>query len=194
MLWEGPGAVVPPPSDAERFFIHCTSPGPFNGREIDELFVSDTEMRIFLLYAPPVSISMSVLAKLESARRQGKLDLDFGRKMLRAAALLNGDEPSDNDVLRHLVRGFMLSGDVPSLLVSLSTLAVFLALVDKDPMVGYKWMKANRLSFFSIPGFKSGIVGDLARLTTNGEKLGFSASEVEMFSLLHEKLQPLKDK
>ena len=183
-----------PPSEDMRVFIHCTSPGPFNGEEIDELFVSDTEMRLFLLFAPPVSISMSVLAKFESARRQGKLDLDFGKKVLRTGAVINGDEPSENDILRHLIRGFKLSGDVPSLLVSLSTLAVFFSLVDKDPMVGYKWMKANRLSFFSIPGFKSGIVDDLSALSTQGKMLGFKEDEIEMFTLLHEKLLPLKDK
>jgi len=183
-----------PPSDDIRAFVHCTSPGPFNGTEIDELFVSDTEMRLSLLFAPPVSISMSVLAKLESARRQGKLDLDFGNKLLRTGSVLNGDVPSENDVLRHLVRSFKLEGDVPSLMVSLSTLAVFFSLVDKDPMVGYEWMKANRLSFFSIPGFKSGILNDLSRLSAGGETLGFREDEIEMFTILHEKLLPLKDK
>mmetsp|Transcript_61241 Transcript_61241/g.181118 ORF Transcript_61241/g.181118 Transcript_61241/m.181118 type:complete len:514 (-) Transcript_61241:103-1644(-) len=184
-----------PPSSNDHVFIHCTSPGPFNGKEADELFVSDTEMCLFLLYAPPVSISLSVLAKLESARRQGTLDLDFGRKLLSARSpVQNGNVPSDNDVLRQLVRGFKFKGDTPSQLISIVTLAISLALIDEDPMVGYEWMKANRLSFFSIPGFKSGIVKDLAKLARDGTKLGFTEGDIRVFDLLQEKLKPLEGK
>lgn len=108
--------------------------------------------------------------------------------------LVNGDIPSDNDVLLHLVHAFQLDGEVPDLLRSLSTLAIFLAIVDKDPMVGYEWMKSNRLSFFSIPGFKSGIVDDLNKMIGDGEKLGFTDNEIRMFKLLSGKLEVLKDK
>ena len=163
--------------------------------EIEELFISKKEMRLFMLYAPPVSISPSVQARLEAARKKGSLDLEFGAELLRAGSMLvNGDIPSDNDVLLHLVHAFQLDGEVPDLLRSLSTLAIFLAIVDKDPMVGYEWMKSNRLSFFSIPGFKSGIVDDLNKMIGDGEKLGFTDNEIRMFKLLSGKLEVLKDK
>ncbi len=58
----------------------------FSGNDIDELFLSHQEMVIFLLFALPVSISMSCLAMLEAARRNGRLDLQFGRQLLHALA------------------------------------------------------------------------------------------------------------
>ena len=188
-----------PPSEDETIFVHCTSPGPFNGTEIEELFISKKEMRLFMLFAPPVSISPSVQARLEAARKKGGLDLEFGAELLRAGSILvNGDIPSDNDVLLHLIQAFQLDGEVPGIVKgmirSLSTLAIFLAIVDKDPMVGYEWMKSNRLSFFSIPGFKSGIVDDLNKMIEDGEKLGFTDNEIRMFKLLSGKLEVLKDK
>jgi len=189
---------VLPPSDQKRVFIHCTCPGPFNpDREWNnETFVSDSEMRLLALYVPPISISLSVLAKVESARRRGTLDIDFGIKLLRAKSLLqNGDSkiPTDNDILRQLIIGTKLNGEDSDHLVSLPNLALFLALVDTDPMVGYNWMKSNRLSFFSIPGFKSGIVNSMGRLAKDGKKLGLAESDIIMCELLQEKLLPLKD-
>jgi len=183
-----------PPDSDNPVFIHCTSPGPFNDNEVDEIFVSDKKIDLYPIYAPPISISLSVLAKLESSRRLGKLDVDFGNKLLRSGSILqNGDIASGEDVLRHLIRGFKFEGSVPDQLGSTTTLAVFFALIDKDPIVGYEWMKQNRLSFFYIPGFKSGIVDDLSTLIQDGWKLGLSESAVKMLELLHEKLQPLKE-
>ena len=182
-------------SDDETVFVHCTSPGPFNGKEIEQLFPSKKEMRLFLLFAPPVSISPSLMAKLEAARKKGTMDLEFGAELLRARSLLvNGDIPSENDILLNLIRPFELDGEVPGLLRSLSTLAIFFAIVDKDPTVGYEWMKSNRLSFFSIPGFKSGLFEDLTKVVKDGKKLGFTENEIEMFKILRGKLVVLKDK
>ena len=184
-----------PPSDDETVFVHCTSPGPFNGKEIKQLFPSKKEMRLSLLFAPPVSISPSLLAKIEAARSKGTMDLEFGAELLRNGSMLvNGDISSENDILLNLIRPFEIDGEVPSLLRSLSTLAIFFAVVDKDPVVGYKWMKSNRLSFFSIPGFKSGLFEDLTKVVEDGEKLGFTENEIEMFKVLRGKLGVLKDK
>ena len=47
-------------------------------------------------------------------------------------------------------------------------LAIFIAMLDKDPMVGYNWLKSNRLSVFSIPGFKGHIVEDMETIVTKG--------------------------
>jgi len=183
-----------PPSEDETIFVHCTSPGPFNGKEIEQLFPSETEMRLSLLFAPPVSISPSILAKMEAARKKETMDLEFGTELLRARSLsANGDIPSENDVLLNLIHPFEIDGEVTGLLRSLSTLAVFLAIVDKDPMVGYQWMKSNRLSFFSIPGFKSGIVEDLTKLIKDGKEIGFAENEIKMFELLRGKLEVLKN-
>lgn len=184
-----------PPSEDETVFVHCTSPGPFNGKEIEQLFPSKKEMRLFLLFAPPVSISPSILAKLEASRKKGTMDLEFGAELLRSRSMLiNGDIPSENDILLNLIRPFELDGEVPGLLRSLSTLAIFFAVVDKDPMAGYEWMRSNRLSFFSIPGFKSGLVADLTKVVEDGNKLGFTENEIAMFELLRGKLGVLKDK
>jgi hypothetical protein len=152
-------------------------------------------MRLFLLFAPPVSISPSILAKLEASRKKGTMDLEFGAELLRSRSMLiNGDIPSENDILLNLIRPFELDGEVPGLLRSLSTLAIFFAVVDKDPMAGYEWMRSNRLSFFSIPGFKSGLVADLTKVVEDGNKLGFTENEIAMFELLRGKLGVLKDK
>jgi hypothetical protein len=188
-----------PPSN-EYSFIHCTSPGPFNGNKIDELFPSDEEMRLFLLFAPPVSVSMSCLAKLESARRNGTLDLNVGRKLLIESGIVDesnpaqGSELTENDVLRHLVHGYSLSGDSSRQLDPIKLLAVFLVLLDKDPMVGYKWLAQNRLSFFSVPGFKCGIYEDLLEIAAKKKTFGISDSEAKLLLLMSAKLEPLKGK
>merc|ERR1712139_618046 len=57
--------------------VHCASPGPFNDCEEDKIFVSDTELQLNQIVVPPVCQSSFLLATIETARRQGQLDLEF---------------------------------------------------------------------------------------------------------------------
>lgn len=189
-------------SDGDHVFVHCTSPGPFNDIGTDELFHSDREMSLGLLVVPPISISMSILAKLESARMKGKLDLAFGRELLKESSINvnSGDSYSENDILQYVIRGLTLKSpgkggeDVMEQVRTIVTLGAFLAVLDPDPMVGYNWLSSNRLSFFSIPNFKSHLVEDLCELVAKGEKLGYPSEEVKMIRRMVEKLEPLRGK
>lgn len=182
-------------------FIHCTSPGPFNGRKVDELFPSEKQLNLFLLFAPPVSISMSVLAYLEACRMKGSLDLSFGKTLVNAMVKGSKDEHkalfSDNQVLNRLICGFGVSENdtlKQGAFRSIVTLAMFLALASKEPLESYKWMSTNRLSLLSIPGSKCGICQSLDVLIADGNKFGYDESEIQMFRLLNEKLEPLRNK
>lgn len=180
-------------------FIHCTSPGPFNGNNTDELFPSEKEMNLFLLFAPPVSISMSVLAYLEACRLKGSLDIMFGRHLLNTIdnSSMDSNGLTDNQVLNELIRGLGLSESDPlkrGPLRSIVTLAMFLAIASKDPLESYNWISSNRLSLLSIPGTKCGICQNLDVLIQKGKTFDYKESELQMFCLLREKLEPLRNK
>merc|ERR1712224_541296 len=73
-------------------------------------------------------------------------------------------------------------------------LALFVALADADPLVGYNWLANNRLSLLSIPGFKCGIFETISKISNEGEGfLDFSSNEIRMLKLLANKLEVLKD-
>ena len=65
------------------------------------------ELRLHMLFPPPVTASLACLAFLEAARSKGTLDLEFGRKLINARD--GGKEPTvaltDNQVLHELIRG-----------------------------------------------------------------------------------------
>jgi len=179
-------------TNKEHIFVHCTSPGPFNGKGQSVLFDSDYKMGLELLFDPPVSISMSCLAKIESARKLGTLDIEFGRELLKKK------DASPNDILRHLVKGLeLITYNEPggtNLLDELRSninLAIFIAILDPDPMTGYNWLKSNRLSAFSIPGFKGHIVEDMNTLVAKGKQLGSPSDQLEMIKKIADKLEPL---
>jgi len=72
-------------------------------------------------------------------------------------------------------------------------LALFLVIADVDIMVGYQWLKQNRLSFLSIPGFKCKIYETMKLLSEKEDGfLGLSSREIRMLDLLATKLVPLK--
>lgn len=180
-------------------FVHCTSPGPFNGKEDNNLFKSDGHLTLGSIVPPPKSLSMSFVAKLESARRQGTLDLDFGRQMLAVLEKIGSPECnlaekySENDILQAFFCGMHAKkGDNLLPLQPIFTLACFFALLDKDPMVAYNWQKGNRLTFLSIPGFKVQIYEDVKTLCSKGKQLGFSDEKVQVFNMLAEKLTQLE--
>ena len=180
----------------DHIFVHCTSPGPFNGNAATELFVSDKVMNLFFLFAPPVPISMSCLAMLESARRKGTLDLEFGRKIILESGAydVDGDSLKENDILRLLVTGYNVASDAQGQIKPLKLLALFLALMNKDPLVSYNWIEGNRLSFFSIPGFKGHAYEDMYHLANKYHDLEYSENDAKVFSILAEKLKPLEGK
>eukprot|EP00546_Thalassionema_frauenfeldii_P013911 CAMPEP_0178927602 /NCGR_PEP_ID=MMETSP0786-20121207/19301_1 /TAXON_ID=186022 /ORGANISM="Thalassionema frauenfeldii, Strain CCMP 1798" /LENGTH=170 /DNA_ID=CAMNT_0020603097 /DNA_START=6 /DNA_END=518 /DNA_ORIENTATION=+ len=170
-------------------------------------------MNLLLLYSPPISISMSCLGYLESARVKNELDIEFGRKLLGVSAAGGKElnDMNDNDVLGKLL--FTLEEKVSTdkedegkigsndnnfgTMAKLATLnlALFLALANVDPLVGYNWLKQNRLSFVSIPGFKCKIYETMTLLSQEKEGfLGMSSNEIKIFGMLATKLEPLKGK
>jgi hypothetical protein len=180
----------------ECVFVHATSPGPFNGSGPNTtIFNSAKTMTLKLVFAPPISLSMSVVAKIEAARRNGTLDLDFMRRLVLA---LEEDKPgnnnknfTENDLLNALIRPFINSF---SLFRPMINLATFLAILDQDPMVGMNWMKQNRLSILCYPdaGFKSETCDDLRMLRSKGNSLGLPENDMRMLEVLSEKLKPLE--
>mmetsp|Transcript_7980 Transcript_7980/g.17116 ORF Transcript_7980/g.17116 Transcript_7980/m.17116 type:complete len:538 (+) Transcript_7980:138-1751(+) len=185
-------------------FIHCTCPGPENGNSNFDLFASDHQLNLNLLFAPPVPISMSVLAYLESARINGTLDLSFGRQLLRSLEIDAVAEQGagrdmkdlpENEVLGRLISGIGLNeDDKRDSFQSILNLALFLAIANEDPMVGYQFLKENRLSFFSIPGFKGEVYETMGILLDRAKPLGYSDGEKRMFQLLRDRLQILEGK
>jgi hypothetical protein len=180
-------------------FVHCTSPGPFNGRTVSSIFEDSHRMTLNALFAPPIPISFSVLAALESSLRKGTLDLAFARKLIKESYGEDADSLDENEVISRLVGGgYQLGGggmkNLAEQLQPMKLLALFFCLYDKDPMIAYKWIKGNRLSFFSIPGFKGHLYENITMITSEGHDLGFSDEDVKLHQLLSTKLEPLKGK
>ena len=162
------------------------------------VYNSENLLTLELILFVPVSISMSCIAKLESARLQGTIDLDLGRQLL-------GDKgASAEDVLRETFRAINFEGRlVPAALEGseayetlrpICSLAMFLALLDKDVRVGYKWMKANRLSLFSIPQSKMAVYERLQQMMAKEHELGFTKQQMATLKILTKKLAPLEGK
>jgi len=194
----------------DLIFVHCTSPGPFNGNENLDLFVSEHQLNLNLLFPPPIPFSMSVLAYLESARVSNRLDWTFARKLLQSSnteSLVEWETMSDNEVLRHLFSAMdptpsKMTASRPDLkhvsnvkpLQIILNLGMFLAIGDKDPTVVYQFLKENRLSFYSIPGSKVGVYEALGHLMERAKTFGLTANEMSSMQLLREKLQVLEGK
>jgi hypothetical protein len=177
----------------DTVFVHCASPGPFNGNKIGDLFPSPKEMNLSLLFAPPVPISMSCLAVLEGRRRKGLLDLDFGRKLLAG----NNEELSEHEIINGLIRKYDLADDVTSnpagQVDSLTTVAKFIALFDKeDPKKGLSWLSSNRLSMLSIPGAKGKAYETVELMLSKKHVLQLSETDVNQLNALEERLAPLQ--
>ena len=178
--------------DHRTVFVHCTSPGPFNNHKASSPFVSEHQINLEFLFAPPVPISMSCLAALESQRRKKRLDLTFGRELF-------GKDATETDVLHGMIKaydltrlGCMSSSQTLSHLSPLQTLASFIAVYDQDPKVGYQWMCKNRLSFFSIPGFSGHVYENVNGMLETRKILGLSAKDVKILRGVASKLAPLK--
>lgn len=176
----------------ECVFVHATSPGPFNGVDPDiPIFDSPDKMTLNLLCAPPVSFSMSALALIETARSNGALDVGFMRRLVKILGTETSganDELTENEMLDVLIKSVSLETVQRHLINS----AILYAILDKDPLVVNKRLKQNRLSFMSIPGFKSGACDDMRLLCEKGKVLGLSENEIRMLELLGEKIKPLE--
>jgi hypothetical protein len=182
----------------DLIFVHCTSPGPFNGNENLDLFVSDHQLNLNPLFPPPVPFSMSVLAYLESARVSNSLDWTFARKLLESSkteSLVEWETMSDNEVLRHLFSAMdFKQGSNVKPFQTILNLGMFLAIGDTDPTVVHQFLKENRLSFFSIPGSKVGVYEALDLLVERAKPFGLTTNEMSSMQLLREKLQVLEGK
>jgi hypothetical protein len=184
--------------EAGTTFIHCTSPGPFNGKSYNSLFPSENEMMLGPLFAPPIPMSMSTMAFLEARRRAGTFNVELGRKLMAAAGVHDADLCTETDILNKFIRGWDTSDDVfnanRAQLDTLVVAAAFLSLVDEDPMVGWNFMKTNRLSSCSIPGRKVHLYESMISMVEKHTVLGLSEVEVQIIKLLAEHLQPLEGK
>lgn len=172
-------------------FVHATSPGPFNDADLDlSIFKSKSKMQLQILFAPPISFSMSVLAKFEAERRKGSLDLAFMRKL---AVALKGeeskvDELTENDLLNMLIQPITLD----NLCKPLMTESIVFAILNEDPMVPFYWMKESRLSLLSIPGFKSHACNNVGMLCNEENNIVKSENDIKMLKLVGEKIKPLE--
>ena len=164
-------------------FVHATSPGPFNGLDPNTpVFNSPKMMTLQLLLMGPRTFSMSLLAKLEVARRDKSLYLDFLQD------LVHGEESTENEILNATIRPLAPSAPYRPIV----TLATVLAILDRDPLVTIEWMKKNRLCFLSIPGSKTMSCEDIRMLQIRGESLGLSELDTSMFQVLLDKLRPIE--
>jgi len=194
---EGPKLVV----------VNACSPGPFNGQSWttlggprEEIFKSQSRIQLSTISTPPAGLGMSALAYLESARKKGTLDIEFGRK------LLQDKEASGEDILKEMIRpiaitdftcNFHLSPLKGEALKNEVAPIVFpplvLTLGHKDVWKAFRWMKRNRLSPFNIPGYKSGMWANLKKMLEKKDLLGLSEIEETRLRLIVDKLKPLKN-
>jgi len=192
-----------PVSNDDTVFIHCTSPGPFNGKTHgSHMFGSDREMNLLLLFAPPISASMSCLAYIEAARKNGTLDIDFCQKLSDACepSGSRGKDGGTNSLLQALFKVMPLDdswNDVTTLSMvsyqSILNVAIFLAVANRDPLVGLQWMKGNRLSLLSVPGSKCKLYETMSVMAIIGiSKLGLPKDLIGMIELLRDRLKPLE--
>lgn len=197
----GDGAI----DSTDLVFVHCTSPGPFNGNDQVDLFSSERTLSLNLLFPPPVPFSMSVLAYLESARMSNTLDMTFARQLLQSSKTetlveqATCDESretiSDNEVLRRLIMDTAIQGgDLGKPFRIILNLGIILAIGNKDPMVAYRFLKENRLSNFSIPGSKVGVYEALGLLVERAKTFGLVPEDINMMQRLRMKLQVLEGK
>ena len=172
-------------------FVHATSPGPFNNADPDiSIFKSKSKIRLQVIFAPPITFSMSTLGKIEAARRKGTLDLAFMRRLALALKEEESkvDELTENDLLNMLIQPLQID----NLCRPLMTLSIIFATLDEDPIIPLNWMKQNRLSHLSIPGFKSRACDSIRLLCNKYNNVVKSENYLKMLELVGEKIKPLE--
>jgi len=191
---------IPPHASGEDVvFVHCVSPGPFNGNNPEAVFVSDRELNAYPIQMPSIPASMSMLAYLEASRLNDTLDLEFGRTLLQAkqghmVKSLDSCTATANDVLNEFIQPMNFHGELSpkKKLNAIVNLAMFLVLADPDPMVAYQWLQGNRLTIYSIPGVRCGIYKKLSTLLEKGEGFGYTEGELCVLGMVRDKLKPLE--
>eukprot|EP00205_Picochlorum_sp_RCC944_P000033 CAMPEP_0182606470 /NCGR_PEP_ID=MMETSP1330-20130603/1324_1 /TAXON_ID=464278 /ORGANISM="Picochlorum sp., Strain RCC944" /LENGTH=530 /DNA_ID=CAMNT_0024824805 /DNA_START=213 /DNA_END=1805 /DNA_ORIENTATION=+ len=187
------------PFDKDVTFVHCCSPGPFNGHpmsyESDNWPIfSDKMITLAIIATPPISFSVSCIAYLEASRLLGKLDLEFGRKLLGGDSGVTPELEPDL-VLKKFVKHFSPLNESPRAQTSpMKLLAMFFALADSNCMKVMEWAKQNRLAFFSLPldpALKVKFLLDLEKMVKKREVIGLSEKDVNEIELLIEKLKPI---
>merc|ERR1739842_229945 len=136
---------------------------------------------------PPVTFSMSCLAKTEAARVKGTLDTDFMKRLALALGEEKAqvDDFTDDDLLRVLIKPLTLDNFHQATIVEI----VLFSILDRDPLVPLKWMKNNRLSFLSIPGIKAEACERVRVLLERGKSIGLNDNDLRMLEVLAEKIK-----
>ena len=170
-------------------FVHATSPGPFNGLDpTTPIFNSSRQMTLQLILMGPRTFSMSLLAKIEAARRKETLDIECMRDLVLGEVLSNAKKVStEDDILDTII--MPLTPTIPHR--PLLSLATILAILDRDPLVTINWMRQNRLCFLSVPNSKVFTHDDIRMLLRRGRLLGLSEFELSMLPVLEKKLGSL---
>merc|ERR1712032_1752737 len=127
-------------------------------------------------------------AKLESARRSGTLALDFGRDLFQAMEQKSAS-PTEEEILKLGLKRFAPGPDDT---LPLRNAALFIALLNDDPNVGLKWLKANRLCMLSVPGVKAGYYEVVTGMIAKQDSLGYSAAVKSMLPILQEQLKVIE--
>ena len=187
-------------STNENIIVNCTCPGPFNGINPKDIFVSNNEMNLLTIFAPPVTLSVSCLGLLEAARMKGTLNLDFARNLFAAESKIKTVESpkiSENEILKRIFRPINRNSltSKTEFFDSIRLLGVFLALANHDSKFSFDWMKGNRLSILHYPvGAKAHIYEDLQTILEKKKVLELSIEEERGIELLCNKLACLEGK
>lgn len=174
-------------------FVHASSPGPFNDNDLEAPFFNNSKkMTLNQLFLPPISLSMSTLAKIEATRRKGTLDIDFMKQLALTwgEEKLEQNECTENDLLKMLLKPTDLFNNLFQPMISQ---AIIFAILDRDPMVFINWMKQNRLSFLcTVPGFKCETCDHVRLICSKAKFIGLSENDVRMLEMVGEKIKPLE--
>jgi hypothetical protein len=202
----------------DTVFVHCTAPGPFNGRTVDSIYSEvavagnskSLKMTLFPILPPPIPLSGAMLARIETSRRNGTCDLEWGQALLGSpnpsppldhptapASSSSSPAPSSHTsaaaMWTKLIRPYIFASPDPKAHLDVHrNLAAFLALLDKDPAVGANWLsKGNRLSVYSWVE-KLRAYENVHLMMDHAKTIGYSDDEVRTLQLFADRLAPLQ--
>jgi hypothetical protein len=202
----------------DTVFVHCTAPGPFNGRTVDSIYSEEVavagnstslKMTLFPILPPPIPLSGAMLARIETSRRNGTCDLELGQALLGSPtpsppldhpttpASSSSPAPSSHTgaatVWTKLIRPYIFASPDPKAHLDVHrNLSAFLALLDKDPAVGANWLsKGNRLSVYTWVE-KLRAYENVHLMMDHAKTIGYSDDEVRTLQLLADQLTPLR--
>ena len=175
-------------------FVHCCSPGPFNGHlaaftggSVD-VFDSPTSVSLYIIFTPPASLPSCAIAYLEAAARRGTLDLEFGRNLVEDADL----EPWQ--VLQRLFHPWpAMNRGCKEQVAPILNLALFFAVADRDCLEVLRWFRGNKLSLFSTLYYRSNMWNALNAMAGKRDVLRLTAWEERVVRKLIVKLEPIKE-